>query len=229
MKAKKKKKQEKEKKEKLPKTGADARDSEESRKDKKAKKNKGKEKEKSKSAKKRQNAAPADKTDKSTRDRAVNPAPIKERMEEEDGGIREETASGEGPASAPGLRTVNQERQKPSAGRRAKRRSPEKKLPAQTSEESGSEEEISPAEIFRALGDEVRLQILELLRGEELCGSELLKSVSIVQSTLSHHMKILCESGMVRCRKQGRWSYYSVNPEAIRVVEKYLNTYGEKA
>ena len=69
------------------------------------------------------------------------------------------------------------------------------------------------AERFRALGDENRLQILTLLEERELCAGDLLKSLSIVQSTLSHHMKILVESGLVTCRKQGKWSYYSLAPQ----------------
>ena len=68
------------------------------------------------------------------------------------------------------------------------------------------------AERFRALGDENRLRILALLADRELCAGDILKSLSIVQSTLSHHMKILVESGLVTCRKQGKWSYYSVDP-----------------
>lgn len=69
------------------------------------------------------------------------------------------------------------------------------------------------AEHFRVLGDENRLRILMLLGDGELCAGDILKSLSIVQSTLSHHMKVLVESGIVKCRKQGKWSYYSVDQE----------------
>lgn len=69
------------------------------------------------------------------------------------------------------------------------------------------------AQVFRALGDESRLQILDLLEDQEMCAADLLKLLPIVQSTLSHHMKILCEAGLVICRRQGRWSYYSVNKQ----------------
>ena len=86
------------------------------------------------------------------------------------------------------------------------------------------------AELFRALGDENRLRILELLKDRELCAGELLKSLSIVQSTLSHHMKILVESGLVICRKQGKWSYYSISPERgaqlNRLLERWLQDSG---
>lgn len=72
------------------------------------------------------------------------------------------------------------------------------------------------AEIFRVLGDEVRMQILELLEDGELCAADLLKSLSIAQSTLSHHMKKLVEADVVRCRYHGKWSYYSINRETLR-------------
>ncbi len=67
------------------------------------------------------------------------------------------------------------------------------------------------AERFRALGDKNRLQILALLADRELCAGDILGSMDIAQSTLSHHMKILTEAGIVKCRKQGKWSYYSVD------------------
>lgn len=77
--------------------------------------------------------------------------------------------------------------------------------------------------LFRALGDDVRLQLVQLIRENgELCAADLLKSVSIVQSTLSHHMKILCESGVVSCRRQGKWSYYSIDPQKLLEAAAYL-------
>lgn len=73
------------------------------------------------------------------------------------------------------------------------------------------------AALFRIFADESRLQILDLLKDRELCAGDLLKSVSIVQSTLSHHMKVLVEAGIVNQRKQGKWSYYSINKEMLAV------------
>ena len=75
--------------------------------------------------------------------------------------------------------------------------------------------EAVPAAVFHALGDESRLRILDLLLEGELCVAQLQKSVTIVQSTLSHHLKILVEAGLVRMRRQGRWSYYSIDREKI--------------
>lgn len=67
------------------------------------------------------------------------------------------------------------------------------------------------AKIFKAFCDQSRLRILELLQGEEKCACVLLEQLSIGQSTLSHHMKILIDSGVVSPRKEGKWTYYSLS------------------
>lgn len=72
---------------------------------------------------------------------------------------------------------------------------------------------IATARMFKAFCDENRLAILERLVEGETCACDLLENLSISQSTLSHHMKILCESGIVQCRTAGRWSHYSLSPE----------------
>lgn len=68
--------------------------------------------------------------------------------------------------------------------------------------------------ILRALGDKTRMQILSLLRTGEKCGNELLPAVEVGQSTLSHHMKTLTESELITARKAGKWTYYSLSPNA---------------
>jgi ArsR family transcriptional regulator len=78
------------------------------------------------------------------------------------------------------------------------------------------------AQIFKAFCDENRLAILELLRGGEKCACVLLESLSIAQSTLSHHMRILCESGVVLCRIQGKWSHYSLSPKGCAQAREIL-------
>lgn len=70
------------------------------------------------------------------------------------------------------------------------------------------------AVILRALGDKTRMQILSLLREGEKCGNDLLPTITVGQSTLSHHMKTLTESGLVTVRKAGKWSYYSIAADA---------------
>jgi len=64
--------------------------------------------------------------------------------------------------------------------------------------------------VFRAFCDETRLRVLELLQNGEQCACVLLERVRIGQSTLSHHMKILVDSGIVTARREGKWTYYSV-------------------
>ena len=64
--------------------------------------------------------------------------------------------------------------------------------------------------VFTAFCDDTRLKVLELLRCEEMCASELHEQIGIKQSALSHHMKILEMSGIVSSRKIGKWTYYSI-------------------
>lgn len=68
------------------------------------------------------------------------------------------------------------------------------------------------AKVFKAFCDENRLQILELLRSGEKCACKLLDDLHITQSTLSHHMKLLCDAGVVQGRKEGKWIHYSIDP-----------------
>lgn len=79
--------------------------------------------------------------------------------------------------------------------------------------------------MIKALADENRLAILELLQGGEKCGCILLEELNITQSTLSHHMKILCDSGIVDWYKEGKWMHYSLSikgSQALRqLIEKY--------
>jgi ArsR family transcriptional regulator len=65
--------------------------------------------------------------------------------------------------------------------------------------------------VFKAFCDETRLLVLSLLQSGEKCACDLLEQVSVGQSTLSHHMKILVESGVVASRKEGKWMYYSIS------------------
>ncbi|MDD4371041.1 MAG: metalloregulator ArsR/SmtB family transcription factor [Anaerostipes sp.] len=67
------------------------------------------------------------------------------------------------------------------------------------------------AKIFKALCDEKRLSILALLRTGEKCACVLIDSLNMGQSTLSYHMKILCESGIVTSRQDGKWTHYSLS------------------
>ena len=79
------------------------------------------------------------------------------------------------------------------------------------------------ANVFKAFCDENRLMILELLQTGEKCACVLLEDLNISQSTLSHHMKILCESGVVSGRKEGKWIHYSISPEGSVYAKELLN------
>jgi len=85
---------------------------------------------------------------------------------------------------------------------------------------------LDNAKVFKALCEETRLAILEFLRSGEKCACMLLKNVAVRQSTLSHHMKILIESGFVIARKEGKWTYYSLNPigseKTIRLLKEIV-------
>lgn len=79
------------------------------------------------------------------------------------------------------------------------------------------------ARVFKAFCDENRLMILEMLQTGEKCACHLLEQMNIGQSTLSHHMKILCESGIVSGRKEGKWTYYSINSEGSKYAVELIS------
>jgi ArsR family transcriptional regulator, arsenate/arsenite/antimonite-responsive transcriptional repressor len=85
--------------------------------------------------------------------------------------------------------------------------------------------EKSIAAGFHALSDPLRLQILELLREQELCVCELCDRLSVPQSKLSFHLKTLKEAALVRSRQEGRWIYYSLNLTQFVALEQYLSEY----
>lgn len=78
------------------------------------------------------------------------------------------------------------------------------------------------AKVFKAFCDVNRLQILELLRSGEKCACVLLENLKIGQSTLSYHMKILCESGIVVSRIEGKWTHYKISKEGSEYALKLL-------
>ncbi len=79
--------------------------------------------------------------------------------------------------------------------------------------------ELSPeknAKVFKAFCDEKRLMILELLRSGEKCACVLIDKMDIGQSALSYHMKILCDSGIVESRQEGKWTHYKISEQGSR-------------
>lgn len=78
------------------------------------------------------------------------------------------------------------------------------------------EEDIEvQAKIFKAMSDPFRLKILLLLREGELCGCEIMVGLDRPQSTTSHHLSILKDAGLIRERKDGRWSRYRLSEGAV--------------
>ena len=75
------------------------------------------------------------------------------------------------------------------------------------------------ARVLKAMSDENRLRILDLLREREY--------MDFGQSTLSHHMRILLQAGAVKARKNGKWTYYSLNKEIFSTVAECIAEYGE--
>ena len=80
------------------------------------------------------------------------------------------------------------------------------------------------ARIFKALGDENRLTILELLHQGERCACRMQEALAISQPTLSHHMRILLDAGLVCARKDGKWIYYSLSEAGAAQAKELLCT-----
>lgn len=78
------------------------------------------------------------------------------------------------------------------------------------------------AKVFKALCDEKRLAILELLRSGEKCACVLIDLMDIGQSSLSYHMKILCESGIVDSRQDGKWTHYRLSKSGSEYAARLL-------
>ena len=79
------------------------------------------------------------------------------------------------------------------------------------------------AKVFKAFCDVNRLQILELLRTGEKCACVILENLNISQSTLSYHMKILCESGIVVGRNEGKWTHYLIDNKGCEKAKNLLD------
>lgn len=78
------------------------------------------------------------------------------------------------------------------------------------------------SKIFKALSDPKRIMILEVLQNGELCACKILERFDMAQSTLSHHMKLLQESGFVKGRSEGKWVHYSLDPDGFKIAKKMI-------
>lgn len=80
------------------------------------------------------------------------------------------------------------------------------------------------AKVFKAFCDDKRLAILEQLQGGEKCACVLIDTMGIGQSSLSYHMKILCESCVVEARQEGKWTHYKISPQGSDAALALLKT-----
>jgi ArsR family transcriptional regulator len=80
------------------------------------------------------------------------------------------------------------------------------------------------AAVFKALSDETRLRIVRTIASsrQELCECNIVPLFGLSQSTISYHLKVLREAGIVECEKQGLWTYCRVNPRALMAAVKTL-------
>jgi len=88
-----------------------------------------------------------------------------------------------------------------------------------------TQDSIQVSTYFRALADPLRIQVIELLRNQELCVCELCEKIDVSQSKLSFHLKNLKEAKLVNSRQEGRWIYYSLNLPQFVILEQYLAEY----
>jgi ArsR family transcriptional regulator len=89
----------------------------------------------------------------------------------------------------------------------------------------GSEQAVRMADVAKALGDPVRLQLVDVLQKHagKVYVCELVPLFDISQPTLSHHLKKLREAGIVDSERRGLWAYYYVNPEALEELSSWLS------
>lgn len=82
--------------------------------------------------------------------------------------------------------------------------------------------ELSQA--FKALGDETRVKIIELLKNGSLCACKILEEFNITQPTLSYHMKMLVDCKIVEVVKDGIWNHYTLNKNTLNELTKHINS-----
>lgn len=79
------------------------------------------------------------------------------------------------------------------------------------------------SKMMKAIAEPNRLQIVDMISTGEKCACDLLDNFNFTQPTLSHHMKVLIEAGIVSARKDGKWHYYSLSQKNIDVFESLIN------
>jgi len=83
------------------------------------------------------------------------------------------------------------------------------------------------AKVFKALGDPVRLRLLSMIasrEGGEVCVCEMTPAFELSQPTISHHLKLLRQAGLIDCERRGTWVYYWLLPGALNQLAAFLGT-----
>lgn len=99
--------------------------------------------------------------------------------------------------------------------------------PALTTAPLAEDQAIALAKAFKALGDPVRLRLLSMIasrEGGEVCVCELTPAFDLSQPTISHHLKLLRQAGLIDCERRGTWVYYWVLPSALDRLGTFLQT-----
>ena len=87
------------------------------------------------------------------------------------------------------------------------------------------DEAIRMAQVAKALGDPIRLQLVDVLRKHagKVCVCELVPLFDVAQPTVSHHLKVLRDAGIVGSEREGLWAYYYVKPESLKELSEWLS------
>ena len=87
------------------------------------------------------------------------------------------------------------------------------------------DEAIRMASVAKALGDPIRLQLVDVLHKHagKVCVCELVPLFEVAQPTVSHHLKVLREAGIVGSEREGLWAYYYVIPDALKEMSTWLS------
>lgn len=83
--------------------------------------------------------------------------------------------------------------------------------------------------LFKAVADETRTRIVHILSCGELCACDILDYFDLTQPTLSHHLNILVDSGLVTARTEGKWTYYSLDREMFAFLERFIKDISQKS
>jgi ArsR family transcriptional regulator len=94
-----------------------------------------------------------------------------------------------------------------------------------TREPLAADQAVELARVFKAMGDPVRLRLLSLIAshdGGEACVCDLSEVFELTGPTISHHLKVLREAGLITGERRGTWIYYRVQPDALRLASEVL-------